>query len=146
MRLLIACASIALILLATPALAGSKGKAGAKNGSADVTKNSSGNHLVDTLITVAERTIIDRYLDRNRNHLPPELAGAKPLPPGIARKIARGGTMPPGIAKRYMPGDLLAQLPIRQGQKWMLAGTDLIIVEIATNVIVDVLKGALHSG
>ena len=45
-----------------------------------------------------------------------------------------------------MPGDLLAQLPIRQGQKWMLAGTDLIIVEIATNVIVDVLKGALHSG
>ena len=146
MRLLIACASIVLMLLATPALAGGKGKAGAKKGSADVTHNSTASHLVDALITVAERTIIDRYLYRNRNHLPPELAGAKPLPPGIARKIARGGTMPPGIAKRYMPGDLLAQLPTRQGQKWMLAGTDLIIVEIATNVIVDVLKGALHSG
>ena len=146
MRFLIACASIALILLATPAFAGGKNKAGGKHGSTATTKSNLAEHLVVGLITAAERAIIDGYLDRNRNHLPPQLAGAKPLPPGIQRKIARGGTLPPGIAKRYMPGDLLAELPARPGQKWLLAGTDLVIVEIATNVIVDVLKGALHAG
>ena len=77
---------------------------------------------------------------------PPEFAGAKPLPPGIQRKIARGGALPPGIAKRYMPGDLLAQLPKRPGQEWILAGTDLVIVEVATRIIVDVLKDAVRSG
>ncbi|HKK16857.1 MAG TPA: hypothetical protein VJ981_09115, partial [Gammaproteobacteria bacterium] len=34
----------------------------------------------------------------------------KGLPPGIQKKLARGGTMPPGIAKRYLPDDLSHRL------------------------------------
>jgi hypothetical protein len=146
MRFLLALASIALILNAEPALAGGKKKAGAKQGAVATKQNSPAEQLVIGLITAAERAIIDDYLGRHHAHLPPEFAGAKPLPPGIQRKIARGGTLPPGIAKRYMPGDLLAQLPKRPGQEWILAGTDLIIVEVATKVIVDELKDAIRSG
>ena len=40
----------------------------------------------------------------------------KGLPPGIAMKLERGGTLPPGIAKQYLPADLERQLPpVRQG-------------------------------
>ena len=38
---------------------------------------------------------------------------------------------------------LLTELPARPGQDWRVVGTDLLIVEVATNVIVDVLKDAL---
>jgi hypothetical protein len=146
MRFLLALVSVALILNAAPALAGGKKKSGAKQSVTAAKQNSPAEQLVIGLITAAERAIIDSYVDRNHAHPPPEFAGAKPLPPGIQRKIARGGALPPGIAKRYMPGDLLAQLPKRPGQEWILAGTDLVIVEVATRIIVDVLKDAVRSG
>ncbi len=88
--------------------------------------------------------MIADYLDRNRENLPGTLPGAKPLPPGIAKKIARGGTLPPGIAKNTLPGGLLVQLPAGPGQEWRLVGTDLLIVNVASNVIVNVLKGTLR--
>ncbi len=101
-------------------------------------------HLVGGLISAVERAVIADYLDRNQGNLPGNLAGAKPLPPGIAKKMARGGTLPPGIAKKTLPVGLLDQLPVRPGQEWRLVGTDLLIVEVASNVIVDVLTGALR--
>ena len=35
----------------------------------------------------------------------------KPLPPGIAKNLARDKPLPPGIAKRALPNDLLIKLP-----------------------------------
>ena len=145
MRLLtaltLACALVTAGTTAT-ALAGNKGKSKGKQPTSvekTVTK-----HLVGGLISAVERALIADYLDRNRGSLPGTLVGAKPLPPGIEKKIARGGMIPPGIAKKTLPGGLLAQLPARPGQEWRLVGTDLLIVEIASNVIIDVLKGALR--
>jgi hypothetical protein len=92
-------------------------------------------------ITLSERDIIVNYIAGHRGV--PVFAEAKPLPPGIAKKLARGGTLPPGIAKRYFPGDLVAQLPPRPGYGWIVAGTDVILIQIATNVVVDILQGAL---
>ncbi len=51
--------------------------------------------------------------------------------------------MPPGIAKRFLPNNLVAQLPARPGQQWIVAGTDIVLIEAATRLIVDVLKGVL---
>ncbi len=51
--------------------------------------------------------------------------------------------MPPGIAKKSLPNNLLAQLPARSGQQWIVAGTDIVLIEAATNLIVDVLKKVL---
>jgi hypothetical protein len=134
------------MILAAPAMAGNKGKGKKNAGSQGIGESVQTLHAITGVISAVERAIISSYLDRNQAHLPPVLANAKPLPPGIAKKIARGGAMPPGIAKKSVPGALLSELPSRPGQKWLLVGTDLLVVEIATNVIVDVLKGAIRSG
>ncbi len=126
----------------TTALAGNKGKS--KGNQPTLVEKTVSKHLVSGLISAAERAVIADYLDGNQGNLPGNLAGAKPLPPGIAKKMARGGTLPPGIAKKTLPGGLLAKLPARPGQEWRLVGTDLLIVNVASNVIVDVLKCALR--
>jgi hypothetical protein len=90
-------------------------------------------------ITANEQQIILGYIRGHKASLPPAFAGAKPLPPGIAKKLARGGSMPPGLAKRYFPADLTAQLPPRPGESWVVVGTDILLVSISTDVILDVL-------
>ncbi|MFN4354230.1 anti-virulence regulator CigR family protein [Parvibaculum sp.] len=67
---------------------------------------------------------------------------AKPLPPGIAKNLARGKPLPPGIAKRYLPGDLVAGLPARPGYERIIVGSDILLVSIATGIIADILTGA----
>jgi len=94
-------------------------------------------------ITVTERRIILGFLDDHQASLPGSLANAKPLPPGIARKVARGGELPPGIAKRYLPNDLLVQLPPRPGYEWVVVGTDVLLIAVATGLIVDLLDDVL---
>lgn len=67
--------------------------------------------------------------------------GYKPLPPGIAKNLARGKPLPPGIAKRYVPGSMLGRLPQHPGYEWRVAGADLILVAIQTAIVADVLHG-----
>jgi hypothetical protein len=131
----------ACVALASPALAGNKGNSGKGHD-----KNDSGDAadiLVGAVITAFEVAIIDDYLKRYHADLPPAFAGAKPLPPGIAKKLARGGSLPPGIAKRYFPNNLLAQLPPRPGQDWLVVGTDILLISAATGLILDILHDAL---
>jgi hypothetical protein len=65
---------------------------------------------------------------------------SKPLPPGIARNLERGKPLPPGIAKQQLPGDLSRQLPpVRDGYERVVVDGRVLLVEIATQVIHDVL-------
>ncbi|MFV0284497.1 MAG: anti-virulence regulator CigR family protein [Castellaniella sp.] len=61
------------------------------------------------------------------------------LPPGIRKNLARGKPLPPGIAKKVVPGALLGRLPRHEGYEWRMAGSDLILIFIATAVVADVL-------
>jgi Ni/Co efflux regulator RcnB len=70
----------------------------------------------------------------------------KELPPGIRKKLARGGTLPPGIAMQVLPDGLHRRLPPRDGQHYEIIGTDVVLVRTATKVIVDVLKDVLRGG
>lgn len=63
------------------------------------------------------------------------------LPPGIQKNLARGKPLPPGIAKK-LDGRLLGQLPHYDGYEWQQAGTDLILVALASGLIYEVLTGA----
>ena len=67
------------------------------------------------------------------------LAGYRDLPPGIRKNLARGKPLPPGIARKVAPGAFLDRLPRHQGYEWQMAGTDLILVSVATGVIADIL-------
>lgn len=63
----------------------------------------------------------------------------KPLPPGIAKNLARGKPIPPGIARTRMPDNLLVRLPARDGTHWFIAGDHVLLVD-ANNIVVDLFR------
>jgi len=68
---------------------------------------------------------------------------AEPLPPGIQRNLERGKPLPPGIAKRF-DGPIAHELPRYPGYEWERVGADVVLIEAATRVVVDVLVDALR--
>ena len=73
-----------------------------------------------------------------------QAVGYQGLPPGIRKNLARGKPLPPGIAKKAVPGGVLVGLPQYPGYEWGVAGTDLILIEIASQVIAEVLGGVFR--
>jgi hypothetical protein len=65
------------------------------------------------------------------------------LPPGIAKNVARGKPLPPGIAKKLSP-QMLAQLPKREGYEYAQVGRDVVLIETATRLVVDVLTNVFN--
>jgi hypothetical protein len=132
------------VVLSLSAHAGGQGNGKSHGKSEQVIQGTgTGVAVAGVLITVAEQSIIANYVQQYRGSPSYGFAGAQPLPPGIAKKIARGGAMPPGIAKRYLPPDLLSRLPPRPGQQWVAVGTDILLVDAATQVVLDILHQAL---
>ena len=83
--------------------------------------------------------------DKNRGNsgdMPPGLAKRDQLPPGLAMQLERNGTLPPGLAKRDLPPELLARLtgPARGTQR-QVVGSDVLLVDTATGIILDILRG-----
>ena len=67
--------------------------------------------------------------------------GLKSLPPGIEKNLARGKSLPPGIAKQVLPAGLLKLLPpAPRGYERILVSGKVLLVEIATQAIHDVLE------
>lgn len=68
--------------------------------------------------------------------------GNQGMPPGLAKK---GGALPPGIAKRQLPTDLISQLPPPlPGYERIIVDKDVLLVNIATQVVHDVLTHVLN--
>ncbi len=62
--------------------------------------------------------------------------GSQGLPPGLAMN----GKMSPGIAKRHLPLILAGQLPKPpKGFERVIVDDDILLIEIATNIIHDVI-------
>jgi hypothetical protein len=72
------------------------------------------------------------------------LVGYSPLPPGIAKNLARGKPLPPGIAKKLGPGPFFNQLPFHPGYEWQVAGSDLILVAVGTRIVADILSNVFQ--
>jgi hypothetical protein len=83
--------------------------------------------------STAERRIVTDYFAEHR-------FDAKPLPPGIAKNLARGKPLPPGIAKQRVPDALRAQLPSRTGVEISIVGDRIVLLE-ASGLVVDILEG-----
>jgi hypothetical protein len=138
MRVALSLLLAAALTVPTPAFAGNKGKK-AHNAPPEQIHMSQ----AMALITVTERTIIFDYVNQYRGAVTATPGNVKPLPPGIAKKVARGGSLPPGIAKRYLPQDLLVQLPPRPGYQWVVVDNDVVLIAVATGLIVDILADIL---
>ncbi|MAZ33274.1 MAG: hypothetical protein CMO06_09025 [Thalassospira sp.] len=71
--------------------------------------------------------------------------GKDGLPPGIAMKLERGGTLPPGIAKRDLPADLRSRLPYRSDAIRQIVGSDVVLIEKGTDIILDVIRDVVRN-
>ena len=60
------------------------------------------------------------------------------------KNLARGKPLPPGIARKMAPQPLLNRLPRYDGHDWQVVGADLVLLNVATQVVVDVLMGVLE--
>ena len=68
----------------------------------------------------------------------------KGLPPGIAKNLERGKPLPPGIAKRNLPPGLDSSLPdVHDGYERTVVGNDVVLVEIDTGKIADIITDAV---
>jgi hypothetical protein len=110
-------------------------KGGSEYGASQNDPGYHGNNLITAGITV----LAARDLALNAG-----ISGYKPLPPGVAKNLARGKPLPPGIAKRYVPTSMLGQLPRYPGYEWQIVGADLILVGIQTAIVADVLHGVFR--
>ncbi len=116
---------------AGPVLTVSKGKNQGKSG--DVATD----RLLGTVISAVERALIGDYIKKTR-------VSGRSLSPGLQKHIERTGRLPPGLEKRELPGDLRALLPVRSGQDYRVVGNDIVLIEIATELILDVMKDVLR--
>lgn len=69
---------------------------------------------------------------------------AQPLPPGIAKNVARGKPLPPGIAKRAVPAELVAAGP-KLDKDVSLSIVGEVVVAVKGGVVIDVLAGVFKS-
>ena len=78
--------------------------------------------------------------DRDRETLRGCLSGYdfESLPPGIQKKLARGGTLPPGQAKklRPLPDSCVARLPrLPRGVERIIFGNRVVLVEAGSRIL-----------
>ena len=67
------------------------------------------------------------------------------LPPGIAKKLGRGGTLPPGLAKKGLSSDLESRLPpVREGYERAEIDGEIVLLDAATQEITDVLDRTIE--
>ncbi len=78
--------------------------------------------------------------------LPPGLAKRDSLPPGLQKQLDERGSLPPGLAKRDLPSDLESSLPRRVSEQFIIVDDDIVLVERATGVVLDVMEKVLVDG
>ncbi|APX94947.1 hypothetical protein BWR19_08005 [Halomonas sp. 1513] len=86
-----------------------------------------------------EERVIRRIFEDNREYVSRDAD----LPPGIRKNLERGKPLPPGIAKRF-DDRLHGQLPRYDGYEWRQAGEDAILVDIANEVVYEILRGVVY--
>jgi hypothetical protein len=79
--------------------------------------------------------------DTFRNYFRTHKITAEPLPPGIAKNLARGKALPPGIAKKAFPNDLVRGLGsrVQPGVTFTIAGDR--VVALKDGKVIDLIEG-----
>ncbi len=88
------------------------------------------------------RILIQDYYRSNPSRLPSGLAKKDEHPSGAQQRLERNGRLPPGIEQQSLPPALARQLPpLPRGYDRVIVGQDVVLVEVSTRTVVDVLHG-----
>ncbi|MEO1750956.1 hypothetical protein [Thiofaba sp. EF100] len=88
--------------------------------------------------TNRERIYLNDYYRRN---LPPGLAKQGKIPPGHAKRLARGMPWPPGVPYYSLPHYIERDLqPLPRGYARFIVGPDIVIVDLGARIIVDAFR------
>lgn len=109
-----------------------------------------------TIFTEIEKRIIGEYFGKQvgdagngkgkSKEMPHGLAKRDELPPGLEMQIEKNGTLPPGLAKRDLPSDLTLKLPsLKKGRERKIVGSDVVLIETATGIVLDVIRDVVKS-
>lgn len=83
---------------------------------------------------------------KSKRGLPPGLAKKDKLPPGLQKQLEKNGRLPPGLARNDLPKRLVNKLYAPQkGTKRLIVGDDVILIDTATDIVLDILRGVARS-
>jgi hypothetical protein len=95
-----------------------------------------------------DRAAIVAYYGEPQTRHPGRGRGAaharKPLPPGIARNLARGKPLPPGLVTRPVPRELLHRIHVPRGCEVVWVDGRVLLVELATRLVRDVIEDVVY--
>ena len=121
-------------LIASSTLLATGARVGAQQGSGGLSARAS---LEIVFSSGDQARIRDYYATHSR-------PGAEALPPGIRKRLQRGRPLPPGIAKNFPPQDLISRVAVPEAYELVEVGLDVLLVEIATGIVHDVLMGVIR--
>jgi hypothetical protein len=144
MRNLLGAAALGLgLLVAAPAHADSGDLSAARVATivfSEIEKRIIGDYYRDQYVVWVDSQTAGKGKNKKKHGLPPGLAKKGKLPPGLAKQLARNGTLPPALAKRALPDELLVRLgPRPVGYEFVLVDDRVMLIQAATNLILDVL-------
>ena len=101
--------------------------------------------ITDTVFGAIEKKIIKDFFGGGEKKAKKNRGKSGEMPPGLARHIERYGTLPPGLAKKPLPPGLAGRLPATTaGRKRVIVGNDVVLVQTATGVILDIIKDVVR--
>lgn len=107
---------------------------------------SHGNTDVKVVFSDHDRALIRQHYHQNKyKKVPPGLAKKGKLTPGHQKRLQKHGRLPPGLEGRYLPYDLERRLDrLPDGYVRVKVGSDIVLMETATRIILDVIAGISH--
>ena len=124
--------------------------------------SSSADRIIQRVFNEAERAVIEEFYNSERlkktksegaskkgkgdkKGLPPGLAKKEKLPPGLQKQLIKNGRLPPGLEKRSLPEGLYSRIESCRikGLKCHEVGADVILIDAATEIIVDILRDVI---
>jgi hypothetical protein len=123
-----------IVLILAPGIAANQGRS---QGRGNTSSGSSGTDAKASVTVVFTSGDHDTF----RNYFTSHKITAEPLPPGIAKNVARGKALPPGIAKKALPADLVLTLGprVQPGVTFAIAGDR--VVALKSGLVIDVMVG-----
>ena len=109
-----------------------RGRSGGNSGGNSGNSGGTDVNIAVNLFTDHDRTTFRDYFSTHK-------IVAQPLPPGIAKNVARGKPLPPGIAKKAVPADLVRTLGSRAGSGITFSIVGDRVVAVRAGNVIDVL-------